>query len=284
MFYCVKDTIKKDLRRTYSMMTIDEMIEKKNQYGYSYEYIAQISGVPASTVQKVLSKITSKPRRATLTALRKVFETEGIRNEEGIGYVSEEAGEYYATYGTGALQRKDGFTVEDIEKMPESQRAELIDGEIYMMSSPSKTHQEVIGEMYFLIKDYFKKKKGSCKVFQAPFAVYLFNDDKNYFEPDISVICDVSKLDEKGCHGAPDWIIEVVSPSSKSMDYVLKPYKYKKAGVREYWVVDAQTKSIWVYDFQNENNQAYSFEDKIKVGIYEDLVIDFKQIDKELLR
>lgn len=264
------------------MMTIDEMIEKKNRYGYSYEYIAQISSVPASTVQKVLSKTTGKPRRTTLSALRKVFEVLDEKNKDGINYVCEEAGEY-TTSGTSALQRKDGFTIEDIEKMPESQRAELIDGEIYMMSSPSKTHQEVIGEIYFLIKDYFKKKKGGCKVFQAPFAVYLFNDEKNYFEPDISVICDISKLDEKGCHGAPDWIIEVVSPSSKSMDYVLKPYKYKKAGVREYWVVNAQTKSIWVYNFQDESNQAYTFEDKIKVGIYEDLWIDFKQIDKELL-
>ena len=84
------------------------------------------------------------------------------------------------------------------------------------------------------IADYIESENGECEVNIAPFAVFLNEDDINYVEPDISIVCDSSKLDDKGCHGAPDWIIEVVSPGNKPMDYFTKLFKYRSAGVREY--------------------------------------------------
>lgn len=110
---------------------------------------------------------------------------------------------------------------------------------------------------------------GDCEVDIAPFAVFLTSDDRNYVEPDISVICDFDKLDDRGCHGAPDWIIEIVSPSSKSMDYFIKLFKYRAAGVREYWVVDTERRLVTVYNFERNQMVEYSFKEGIPVGIYE---------------
>lgn len=90
-----------------------------------------------------------------------------------------------------------------------------------------------------------------------------------YFEPDISVICDLSKLDEKGCHGAPEWIIEIVSPGNKAMDYYTKLLQYHAAGVQEYWIVDPAREQITVYQFENVIVEQYSFGEDIPVGIYE---------------
>lgn len=118
-----------------------------------------------------------------------------------------------------------------------------------------------------------------CKVFPAPFAVFLNEDDLNYVEPDISVICDKDKLDERGCNGAPDWIIEVTSPSNPQNDYGIKLFKYRTAGVREYWIVNPQKKTVTVYDFETEKkSNQYNFEDDVPVCIYEDLCINITEL------
>ena len=144
--------------------------------------------------------------------------------------------------------KNETYTIEYIYSSPEGQRAELIDGVIYDMSPPSVQHQRVSNYLSTEINLYIRSKKGSCEVFSAPFAVFLNADDKTYVEPDISVICDKNKLNERGCNGSPDWIVEIVSPSSKHTDYVLKLLKYRNAGVREYWIVDPIWKSISVYN------------------------------------
>jgi Uma2 family endonuclease len=150
---------------------------------------------------------------------------------------------------------------------------------MYMMAPPNRRHQDIAGTLYRKIADYIDSKGGSCKSYIAPFAVFLNEDDKNYVEPDISVICDRNKLTDKGCTGAPDWIIEIVSPSSRHMDYGIKLFKYRSAGVREYWIVDSDKNRITVWNFANDNTEEYSFSDSIKVGIYEDLSIDFSLFD-----
>ncbi len=168
---------------------------------------------------------------------------------------------------------KETYTIDDIYALPDGERAELIDGQIYYLATPSRTHQRILGATYRKIADYIDSKGGNCEVDIAPFAVFLNNDDINYVEPDISVICDPSKLDEKGCHGAPDWIIEIVSPSSKRIDYLIKLFKYRNAGVKEYWIVDAEKNRITVYNFVYDTIEEYSFEEDIPVGIYEDFSI-----------
>ncbi len=168
---------------------------------------------------------------------------------------------------------KGTYTIDDIYDLPDGERAELIDGQIYFMAPPSTRHQRIVSKLNQKIANYIDVHGGDCEVFPSPFAVFLNNDDVNYVEPDISVICDSSKLDDKGCHGAPDWIIEIVSPSSKRIDYLIKLFKYRNAGVKEYWIVDAQKNRITVYNFVYDTIEEYSFEEDIPVGIYEDFSI-----------
>lgn len=107
-------------------------------------------------------------------------------------------------------------------------RAELIDGQMYMMAPPTRKQQQILLSLSRRIADCIDKNGGACEVDIAPFAVFLNADDTNYVEPDISVICSVDKLTEKGCIGAPDWIIEIVSPASRRMDYYTKLFKYRR--------------------------------------------------------
>ncbi len=114
-----------------------------------------------------------------------------------------------------------------------------------------------------------------------PFAVFLNKDNKNYVEPDISVICDKKKMDDWGCNGAPDWIIEIISPSTQQMDYGIKLFKYRTAGVREYWIVNPTTQTVNVYDFEHEKGTCqYSFQDPVPSCIYHELVIQFSELVK----
>lgn len=171
------------------------------------------------------------------------------------------------------------YTIDDIYALPEGKRAELIDGQMYMMATPSIKHQRLVKEFTYQIENYIRGKNDDCEVLPAPFAVFLNADNKTYVEPDISVICDKDKLNDKGCNGAPDWIIEIVSPTSSRMDYVIKLFKYRSAGVKEYWIVDFDKNRISVWNLENEDMFEYTFSDIVKAGIYEDLEIDFSKID-----
>ncbi|GAA6275945.1 Uma2 family endonuclease [Blautia caecimuris] len=178
-----------------------------------------------------------------------------------------------------ALAKKETeYTTDYIYSLPDGQRAEIINGKVYMMSPPTRKHQRIVGELFRKIGNYIESNKGSCEVDIAPFAVFLNQDDKNYVEPDISVICDKYKLTDKGCNGAPDWIIEVVSPSSIRIDYMIKLFKYRTSGVREYWIVDSEKDRITVYNFDTDDIYEYSFDNSVKVGIYEDFEIDFSRM------
>jgi Uma2 family endonuclease len=170
------------------------------------------------------------------------------------------------------------YTTEDIYLLPDGERAELIDGQIFYMAPPNMKHQRIAMRLSWKIQNYINEKKGICEVFQAPFAVFLKKDNKTYVEPDISVICDKDKLTEKGCFGAPDWVIEIVSASSVKMDYLKKLLQYEKAGVREYWIVDPLKERIIVYNFEFSDMNEYTFTDTVKTGIYEDLEIDFSTL------
>ena len=163
----------------------------------------------------------------------------------------------------------ESYTIEDIYALPEGERAELIDGKIYYMAPPSTRHQRLVHFFDREIGNYIQSHEGECEVLPAPFAVFLNKDDKNYVEPDISIICDKDKITDKGCHGAPDWIIEIISQGNKEMDYFKKLFKYQTAGVREYWIVDPIKEMVIVYRFDKETMEEYSFGEDIPVGIYE---------------
>ena len=181
------------------------------------------------------------------------------------------------------LERRnlDYYTIEDIYALPEGQRAELIDGELHMMETPDRKHQALVHFFDWAIENYIREKNGGCKVYPAPFAVFLNADEETYVEPDISVICDKDKLTDKGCNGAPDWIIEIVSLGSRAMDYSKKLFKYNAAGVKEYWIADFLKNRVMVYNFEHGTLEEYTFSDKVKAGIYEDFEIDFSGINIE---
>lgn len=184
-----------------------------------------------------------------------------------------EGGKSRSTDASEKMREDRVYTVKDIEALPEGERAELIDGKMYMMATPTLTHQDILMWLSVKIWIHIAEHGGTCKVLPAPFAVYIKDDEHNYVEPDVTVICDRDKLDEKGCHGAPDWAIEIVSPSSKTMDYIRKCALYEQAGVREYWIVDPKERSILVYDFEHGVSERYSFADHVKAGIYEDFFL-----------
>ncbi len=172
------------------------------------------------------------------------------------------------------LPKEHLHTIDDIYSLPEGQRAELIDGDMYMMAPPSRIHQKLVMQLSRIISNYIADKSGSCEVYPAPFAVFLEADNKTYVEPDISVICDRDKLNDKGCVGAPDWIIEIVSPSSQRMDYLTKLFKYRTAGIREYWIVDPKKELVLVYSFEgDEDFSSFSFSEPAPSEIFQDLSI-----------
>lgn len=175
------------------------------------------------------------------------------------------------------------ITLEQYEALPESQRVEIFDGIAYDMARPSQIHQTLSMELSNILYNYIKSKKGSCQVFSAPFDVKLSDRPLTIVQPDIMVICAKDKLDGKRCNGAPDFIIEIVSPANPSDDYIRKLYYYKNAGVREYWIVDPRRKTVTVNYFEgNIVSVQYPFDSTIKVNIYDDLYINFSDISELL--
>ena len=172
------------------------------------------------------------------------------------------------------------MTEADYYAVSDEKRVELIDRIFYDMASPDVAHQRIVGKLYRYIADYIDSKKGSCIVI-LDLDTKLDTEKDTIVRPDISVICDPDKLKEKRCEGSPDWIIEIVSPSSVRNDYIGKLVLYQRTGVREYWIVDPMKKRVIVYKLGVEDFEMtqYSFRDQIKAGIYEDLTIDFSTID-----
>lgn len=178
-----------------------------------------------------------------------------------------------------ALKELNTYTINDIYELPDGQRAELIDGKVYYMAPSTRGHQRIVGELFATIREHIRKNNGKGEVDIAPFGVFIDADDKSYVEPDICVIMDSNKLDDKGCNGAPDWVIEVVSPASRKVDYTTKLFKYRSAGVREYWLVDFEKSRVMVYNFSQDDMTEYSFTEDIPAGIYSDLVIRMSNLE-----
>lgn len=251
-------------------MNLEQMKERKRELGYTYEQIAVLSGVPLGTVQKVFSGATASPRYDTLRALEQVFQ----KKEE---LFVREAGAYDA-------KKQGEYTVEDYRALPDDQRMELIDGVLYDMAAPTGIHQIVGGEIYAVLREHIRKKRGKCLPMYSPIDVQLDCDDKTIVQPDVLVLCDVSRLSGNTISGAPDFIVEVLSKSTKKKDMFIKLNKYMNAGVREYWMVDFDKMKIPVYDFEHDNYPVlYGTDSVIPVGIFDgECTIDFGEITEYL--
>ena len=273
-----------DIRNGYSFgkelpMTLEEMKARKRELGYSNEQLSHLSGVPLGTIIKIFGGATSAPRRATIIALEKVLtpRTTYTVPEPLSCMVNEPAAAYAA--------KEKPFTLEDYYLLPENARGELIDGVIYDMSAPTWNHQAIITEITMQLYTCQKAHNSPCRVAMAPVDVQLDKDQYTILQPDILVLCDLQKIQDGICVGAPDMTIEIISSTSRSHDMVLKLNKYKTAGVREYWIVDPENKKVLVYLFGDKNLfMTYDFSDRVPVGISDGKCeIDFNEVEKMML-
>ncbi len=194
-------------------------------------------------------------------------------------FYEEPVGEEEVIRRNMELSKRTDFTVTDVDALPEEERAEIIDGQIFLFASPKVVHQKLVMKLGSKLDAYIAGRGGPCQVFAAPLDVYLNNDSRTRVEPDVFVICDPSKVHEDACYGAPDLVIEVVSMSTKRRDYGLKMLKYRTAGVREYWVVDPYQKNVTVYWFEDESeNCQYAFDEEIAFHMFPELNVCMKEL------
>lgn len=284
-------------------MNIAQMLYIKQQLGYSYDKIAELSGIPKGTVQKILSGVTKSPRYETLQALESVF-SEGLDMQQFKGNLRESSvyGSPFApdyVHGTSArkIKQQGEFTLEDYFAIPDDRRVELIDGVIYDQASPTADHQLIGFQICYQIENYIDAKDGACIPFVAPCDVQICCDNFNMVQPDVFILCDKKKYRYQRIYGAPEFIAEILSKSTSRHDRQRKYIKYYEAGVKEYWIVDPFKEQVTVYLFdqslegdkergdETEIRKIYSFDDQVPVGIYDnDLKIDFTRIKKRLMQ
>ena len=236
-------------------MTIGEMKRRKQELGYSNARLSELSGVPLGTVQKVMSGSTSLPREETLRKLENALRKPGMVAESAEQYQVKKPGDY---------------TLEDYLALPEERRVEMIDGVFYDMAAPTTVHQAIGGFMYKQLLDFVMEQGGECMPFMSPVDVQLDCDEKTVVQPDVLIVCDRAKFRNGRVFGAPDFLAEVLSPSTRKKDMSLKLYKYMNAGVREYWIIDPDEKAVIVYDLEHEAIPAvYGFDTEIPVLVWD---------------
>lgn len=272
-------------------MTREEMVRIKEERGYSFKRLSEYTGVPVVTLQKIFSGATVNPRKATLDAIEKVLSAdEAIYQGKAYEYASVKSSdlpgvkeEALAEYTVG---KKPGeYTLEDYYALPEDTRVELIDGVFYEMLAPRTVHQDIAFIIHMAFYEYIRKMKKPCKVFEAPVDVQLDCDDKTMVEPDVLVVCDREKIQGFGIYGAPDFVLEILSKSTRKKDMTIKLNKYMEAGVREYWIIDPYKEILITYDFSDEEFVpcVYPLKGSVPVAIFGgDLEIDLEPVAESI--
>jgi len=168
------------------------------------------------------------------------------------------------------------YTYADYLKWDEDTRAEIIDGRVFMMAAPNREHQRLLGELYGRLWAFLGGKP--CQAYPAPFSVRLAED--TVLEPDITVVCDPARLDAQGCVGAPDFVIEILSPSTAFIDNTVKLQKYREAGVKEYWIVDGEKRTVQVNLLRGGLyvSQIYGSAASLPVSVLGGCVIHLKEV------
>lgn len=185
---------------------------------------------------------------------------------------------------------KINYTFADVLSWDEDERIEIISGKVFMMATPSRIHQKITGELFRQLANFLEGKQ--CEVYAASFGVRLFEQDGDseenvdtVVEPDISVVCDRSKLDKRGCKGAPDMIVEVLSPSTLRHDRLVKLNLYQQAGVREYWIIDPENRAVQVFLQDGSGSlricEEYGSQDVAKVNVLDGCFIELSKVFSE---
>ena len=276
-------------------MLCEELNRRKKKLGMTTEQLSQLSGVPVGTINKILSGETKSPRYDTLRALENVLYGLNGESPELYSRITEKDIRALNVMTPDALREAAGpyctkrqgkYTVEDYRALPEDVRAELIDGVLIFLEAPTFTHQELVTELLLEFGNFVRKNKGTCRVVPSPLDVQLDCDDRTMVQPDIAVICRKEHITRKGVYGAPDLCIEVISESTRKLDYGVKMNKYMEAGVREYWIVDLKREKVVCYGFEGEDApeiNIYTFKDRVPVRIWEGrLEVDFAAVSERL--
>ena len=248
-------------------MDLLKMRQELEKTGYTSKQLAEMSGISVETVEKLFSGEIKSPSYELLNAIENV-----LKPEKNVDYVKEASAEYALRDGE--------YTLEDYYALPDDLRVELIDGSFYVMEAPAVNHQAMLVELLVTIRNFIRRKKGRCKVFCAPIDVQLDCDNKTMVQPDILILCDEEKRREKCIYGAPDFVVEILSKSTRTKDMNVKLRKYGGAGVREYWMVDMEREVVITYFFeQGETPVIYRMGDRVPVQIFQgELEIDFQEI------
>lgn len=270
------------------MMTLEQMRKRKQQLGYTNAQLSNLTDIPLGTLNKILCGASKHPRSENLKALERVLQDTtyqyGYRSAAPF-MVQEAVAAYRVSDEKGPKEKKPGeYTIEDYYALPDDKRVELIDGVFYDMAAPTIEHQLLTGSVHSQILNYIRRKKGKCIPLVSPVDVQLDADNKTMVQPDVVIVCDRTRIDDRKVIGGPDFVLEVVSPSSVIKDYVKKAAKYEAAGVREYWIIDPMKQTIITYDFVEAGLPGfYPLSGKVPVAIFEnDLSIDFDEY-KEML-
>ena len=297
-------------------MTIAELKSNKQEYGLSNREISILSGVPLGTVDKIFSGQTAAPRYKTLQAISRALSLAapsldvtpqnvaasqtsapekflyhtGASSAPATALIKEPSAsgsaflkEPSAPYGSSAEKEK-RYTIKDYLSFPEEKRCELIDGVIYDMSAPTTIHQYIGSAVWEKLRNHIRSKNGSCVPFISPIDVQPDPlDDTTIVQPDVIVICNREKITRARIIGAPDLVVEVLSPSTRKKDIGVKSNVYERSGVQEYWLVDPDRENVIVYRYGEDYViQLYPFSTPVPVGIFGDeCVIDFAEIAKE---
>lgn len=256
-------------------MTIEEMKQRKQELGYTYEKLAILTELPVEIVQAVFEGTEKTPQKDTIKALEELFTFGGQDDWKAVNMIRETQSSYI-------IDRKQGqYTIKDYFLFPDERRVELIDGVIYDMAAPTTLHQVIAMDICSSFKDYIRRKDGKCVSVIAPVDVQLDCDDKTMVQPDVMIVCDHDKFKDGRIYGAPDLVVEVLSPSTAKRDSYMKVSKYMNAGVKECWLVDPVKKRIYVHEWTNNDAvvELYTFEDEVPVGIFDgECKVDFREI------
>lgn len=271
-------------------MIIEEMKKLKKEHGLTNEQISEHTGIPLGTVRKIFSGETKQPRYAAMQALEKYFSDPHLPIYPGPKY------DFYPdqpplllkerSIAEDYMVHRDGtYTADDLDRLRgDDGRGELIDGVIFNLASPSVSHQLIQTAVASLLNAHIWNHGGSCDVFTSPLDVHIEKNDWTVLQPDVLIICSNDLYKKDKIWGAPDLVVEILSPSTQDRDFGAKYMKYRSFGVREYWIIDPMNERIIVYEFaRNDMIHLYTFQDKIPVGIWDgDCVIDFAPIAERI--
>ena len=196
------------------------------------------------------------------------------RSDLNSGMLKETLAEYWPG------KRQGEYTLEDYRALPDNLRVELIDGVLFYMEAPHAAHQTIAFELSVRFREYILKNGGKCRTWATPVNVQLDCDEKTMVQPDVVILCDKNKIQGGNIVGAPDLVVEVLSDSTARKDMILKKEKYRRAGVREYWMVDRQQRRIVVCAFEKGMpDRIYGPEEEVPVGIYDGrCTVNFREI------